>query len=531
MTARAFILSLVALASLQLAGPSTSAADTEDRASWQATSEGALISATVGPRSGKVRIGAMQEWILELHEVDGSPVEQARIAVGGGMPGHGHGLPTQPQVTRYLGDGRFLIEGLRLSMLGQWILAFVIETPEIRDRVVFKLEIDFWSDREKQLLASMRLPENPEPPASPSNRVADSPDAARLGEALFFDTRFSANGKLSCASCHIPERFFTDGEARAKGVSRAGRNTPTIIGAAFQNWYYWDGRRDTLWSQALVPFEAADEMGSSRVAVVRLVGEDPELREHYESVFGPFPMHLLKLDLPKHAGPLGDKSARDAWQRIPTAEATLINRVYANLGKSVAAFERTLPVPRSRFDAYIDAVLDGDKRANKLLTDDELAGLELFLDDERTHCLRCHNGPWLTNGDFHNIGTGSFEGENLDFGRVFGLRSLLMDEFNCIGPYSDASRDQCAELRFLNRSTHVPLDGAFKVPSLRFLAQTAPYMHDGRFYSLEEVMAFYRKAESTDPNSELPTLDLTDDELTKLQQFLLTLSDPEPAQQ
>ncbi len=501
------------------------AADAEQQ--WPIVSAGTQIRATLEPRSGSVEIGRFQDWILRLEGPDGSPIDQAQILLGGGMPDHGHGLPTQPVVTEYLGEGRYLIEGLRLNMAGRWVVACGINAPVARDRLTFEFNVDFWSAGEKQLLGSLLLEPDLLPPPSPSNRVADNPDAARLGKLLFFDERLSANGELSCASCHQPDRYFTDGKPRGVGIARTGRNTPTIIGAAHLGWFYWDGRRDSLWSQALVPFEAADEMGSSRLAVVRLIGTDKDYRTLYEQVFGAYPDAVLSPELPQHAGPLGTAETRNAWHRIDRTVALTINTVYANLGKAIAAYERTLPVPRSRFDRYVSAVLSSQKKSRGLLTDDELAGLDLFIDAERTHCLRCHNGPWFTNGGFHNIGTGTFSGPALDFGRVYGLRSAIMDEFNCLGTYSDAAPDQCTELRFLNRNSHVPLEGAFKVPGLRNLDATAPYMHDGRFADLESVIEFYRRPldDNQPGDHELPPLDISDVEARQLAAFLRSLSD------
>ena len=493
--------------------------------SWQQRSEHEHFEGRLAPRDGEVRIGSFQDWVLELRSPDGEPIGDARIAVGGGMPGHGHGLPTQPMVTGYLGEGRYVIEGVKLSMAGQWLIVFGIETRTARDRLMFDMQIDHWSEDELRLFRSLYLDPATKPPPSPSNRVADNPDAADLGETLFFDERLSVNGALSCATCHQPERFFTDGLPRGVGVSRSGRNTPTVIGAAFLSWFYWDGRRDTLWSQALVPFEAADEMGGSRVAVVRHVGVDDDYRSRNERIFGPFPPSVLSASLPEHAGPLGEAPLREAWSRIDRSLAQQINTVYANLGKAIAAYQRTLPLPRTRFDRYVEAVLEGKPRqARRILSASERAGLELYIDDERSHCLRCHNGSWFTNGGFHNIGTGSFTGEHLDFGRVFGVRSVIMDEFNCLGPYSDTVPEQCTELRFLNRSTHVPLDGAFKVPGLRNVAATAPYMHDGRFADLESVIEFYREQPETQQAHELPQLDISDKEARQLVAFLKALS-------
>lgn len=493
---------------------------------WPLQSEGTQLRATLEPRDGEVEIGAFQPWILTLEKPGTGPIEQAQIVIGGGMPGHGHGMPTQAVVTDYLGEGRYLIEGVKLNMAGRWVIAVAVSAPGGRDRLIFEFDVDIWSEGERRLLGTLHLDSHSRPPPSPSNRVADNPDAARLGELLFFDERLSVDGTLSCASCHEPDRYFTDGKPRGVGVRRSGRNTPTVVGAAWLPWLYWDGRRDSLWSQALVPFEAADEMGSSRLAVLRVVGLDDEYRALYESLFGELPDDVLTADLPLHAGPLGDTETRGAWQRIDPAFAHEINTAYANIGKAVAAYERTLPVPVSRFDRYVSGLLAGDRKARRLMNRDEKAGLELFLDAERTHCLRCHNGPWFTNGGFHNIGTGTFSGSELDFGRVFGLRSVVMDEFNCLGSYSDAKPEDCVELRFLNRNSHVPLEGAFKVPSLRNLEMTAPYMHDGRFADLESVIEFYRRLPDIGQGREheLQALDINDTEKRQLIAFLKTLS-------
>ncbi len=383
-----------------------------------------------------------------------------------------------------------------------------------------------WSDREKRILASLQLKPAKAPPASESNRFADDPAAAAFGKQLFFDPRLSRDGELSCASCHQPHRYFTDGLPRAVGSGQVARNTPTVVGSAYLSWFYWDGRRDSLWSQALIPFEAADEMGGSRMAVVRLVGADGKYRKQYEAIFGPFPTLVLAESLPEHAGPYGDRHSRAAWSRLPRATARTINRVYANVGKAIAAYERTLLPTPSRFDGYVSQVLSkGDGPMGELLSNREIAGLKLFIDSKRTQCLQCHNGPMFTNGGFHNIGTGNFSGEHLDFGRVFGVRAVLMDEFNCLGPYSDAQPEQCMELRFLNKSAHVPLEGAFKVPGLRGLAATGPYMHDGRFDTLHAVLEYYRQPPDTEQHShELNALALSNSELGQLPAFLLSLT-------
>src|SRR5882762_3494625 len=127
-----------------------------------------------------------------------------------------------------------------------------------------------WSPRELRVLGSLR--QDRTPPPSPSNRFADDPRAAALGKRIFFDPGFSESGKTACATCHQPERHFTDG--RARSVPPTGRNAPTVVGTAFGSWFTWDGRRDSLWAQALVPFEASNEIGGSRTGVIRRIARD-----------------------------------------------------------------------------------------------------------------------------------------------------------------------------------------------------------------------------------------------------------------
>lgn len=517
----------------------TATAEADDRKAqprdyWEGQSENGVFAVATWPSSGRVGIGELQDWVVRVATAEGAAVYPASISVGGGMQGHGHGLPTQPLVTGYGGDGEYRIEGMRLSMAGRWTLAFHIQSDQGSDRAVLEIDVrppevsgwDGWSAAERNALATLALPMELTAPPSPSNRYADDAKAAAFGEALFFDADL-AGTDVSCGTCHQPEQYFTDGMARSKGTGETLRNAPTIVGAAFNRWFYWDGRRDSLWSQALIPFEAADEMGSSRVGVLRRVAADPDLRERYEQLFGELPAEELAAIADAEAGPLGSPPMRDAWNRVPLAEQRAINGAFANLGKALAAYERTLLPEATRFDRFVRAVSGGMKPAEgDLLTADELAGARLFVDPDKTQCMQCHNGHLGSNGEFHNIGSGNFTGPRLDFGRVFGLRAVLMDEFNCQGPYSDAEPHECVELLYLNKDSHIPLQGAFKTPTLRGLPRTAPYFHDGRFATLDEVLDWYNDpppVEQVGPH-ELRPLNLSDLELRNLKAFLLTLS-------
>jgi len=382
------------------------------------------------------------------------------------------------------------------------------------------------TDRDLRILQSLSLAALGPVPHSPSNRVADNEQAADLGEALFFDKALSIDGSLSCASCHQEDRAFTDGKPLAEGIDRTARNTPTLYGAAYLDWLYWDGRRDSLWSQALIPIEAPSEMAASRVAAVRLVLSSPDYRERYQAVFGS-PPELDWNTLPEHATPIGDATRQNAWYRLPRQTQQQINTVFANLGKALGAFQRTIELPETRFDRFV-AALDQEnwERADQLVTEKELEGIKLYTDDRRTQCLRCHNGPLFSNGGFHNIGTGRFSGESMDYGRVFGLQAALMNEFNCLGDYSDARAEQCEALNHMSKDAHQVLYGAFKTPTLRYLEKTSPYFHDGRFSSVEEVIDYYQTPPDTGPNKihELQMLNLKVEEKKYLIEFLKMLN-------
>lgn len=383
----------------------------------------------------------------------------------------------------------------------------------------------FWTDKELRILKSFQLNNLSKQPPAPTNQYAYHDAAANFGKQLFFDKRFSANGAFACASCHQPNKAFTDGLKKAKGVHKTGRNTQTLLGVKHQEWFYWDGRKDSLWAQALVPFEAADEMASSRVQVLRLISLDKQYRKQYETLFGELPKNLFSKNIKANAGPWGNTQTRDNWYRIPANTKKQINRAYANIGKAVAAYERTIPLPKTKLDTYLEALFDqGEKQANNSIKTNALAGLKLFIDQSKTHCMRCHNGPLFSNGGFHNIGTGNFKGKQLDFGRFLGIQAVVQDPFNCLSEYSDAKPEQCTSLRFLPKQVHDETQGAYKTPTLRYLNQTSPYFHDGRFNDLDTVLQHYTNIKKG--SSELPELNLSKLEIKQLKAFLQLLNTP-----
>jgi len=110
-----------------------------------------------------------------------------------------------------------------------------------------------WSGDELASLRSLWIGSLPPLPADPSNKYADNPGAATFGQKLFFDTRFSSSSRVACATCHLPEKLFQDGTPLAHGVGTTNRRTMTIIGTAYSSWFFWDGRKDSQWAQALGP--------------------------------------------------------------------------------------------------------------------------------------------------------------------------------------------------------------------------------------------------------------------------------------
>jgi cytochrome c peroxidase len=374
-----------------------------------------------------------------------------------------------------------------------------------------------WTAEETETLRGLSLARLEPLPPDPSNRFADDPRAVELGHRLFFDTRLSANGKVSCASCHQPQREFQDGTPLASGVGTTSRRTMPVAGTAYAPFLFWDGRKDSLWAQALGPLESAVEHGGTRAQYAHVVAE--HYRADYERLFGPLPDLA---GVPRVAGPVSDPAAAKAWSALTDEQQVAITAVYVSIGKAIAAYERRLQHAPSRFDRYVDGIDAGGRAPAGILSADEEAGLRLFIG--KANCTRCHNGPLLTNNEFHNTGVPAAPALPADRGRLTGAAAVLRDEFNCRSRWSDAKPEQCSELEFL--ATGAPeQERAFKVPSLRNVAERAPYMHAGQLATLSDVVAHYNRAPlAPSGRSELEPLRLDARELRQLEAFLRTLS-------
>ncbi len=348
---------------------------------------------------------------------------------------------------------------------------------------------------QSELAAIFRLSPLGTPPADPTDGVANDPRAAALGQYLFFDPRFSANGKISCASCHIPARGFTDGRRVAKGMALGTRNTPTIINAAFDEWYFWDGRADSMWAQALQPLENPREFGGDRLVILHAVYGDGPLRNAYAALFGRPPALGEAKRFPAHARPATDPNSplAKAWAAMAPSDRRAADRMFSNLGKAIEAYERRLVAGGSPFDRYVRALKAGDVAGEEAMPVAAKRGLKLFVG--RAHCDLCHSGPLLSDGQFHNLGLPLLLGEAPDPGRAAGMAEVKASIFNGVGPFSDDPRGLAKQkLEFL--PTPKSALGKFKTPSLRNVALTAPYMHDGRFASLREVILFYAEGKA-----------------------------------
>ena len=386
----------------------------------------------------------------------------------------------------------------------------------LRDRLPHELR----SLDDEELARIARMSPLPALTSDPTNRVADVADAASLGRRLFFDARLSPKG-VSCATCHDPDRYFTDGKPLAEGLGVGRRNTPTIVDAARRRWNGWDGKFDSSWSQALAPIEHPLEMGGSRARLLRVIRDDEALRSDYERVFGPFPLALTA----RGDDPLADGAAPDQ------ATQSLIDAATANALKAFGAFERTVLSPVAPIDRFV-AGLKGEPGGDlSALEPTARRGLATFV--SKGGCYQCHRGPSFTDEEFHALGLAGANGRVPDDpARLDAVDFVLKNPLNAAGRFSDAADSpKAAMVRGLRRAPE--LFGQFRTPPLRGVARTAPYMHDGRFPTLDAVLHFYDTLEGASPighhgETVLVPLDLGPTGRADLRAFLESLTPIEP---
>jgi cytochrome c peroxidase len=323
---------------------------------------------------------------------------------------------------------------------------------------------------EWDLIAQMSLTDPP--PPDPSNTFADSIPAAALGGKVFADTRLSPTDTVACSSCHQAARQLTDGfPTSPDGVGRVTRNSPSLTFAAYTRWEFYDGRADSLWSQALDPTEAPNEYGSSRLFIAHAIAT--YYQPQYQVIFGPMPPMGDMTRFPPSGMP-GDP----AYDAMAPADQQAVTQVFVNMGKSIEAYERTFRGAGATLDSYAG----GESTA---LTDAQKDGLLAFL---QSGCGQCHYGPRLTDDAFHvlRFPSGSLE-LGADPGRQAGIPLLLASAFDLGSPWSDDTS--------LARPPPVPgawTLGAFKTPQLRNVALTSPYGHGGNYANLSDVVELIR---------------------------------------
>ncbi len=340
----------------------------------------------------------------------------------------------------------------------------------------------------------------PEPPLDPTNRLDGDPRAEALGRFLFFDERLSRDGTISCATCHDPARAFSDGRPVAVGLAEGTRRTPSLLNAAHQRWFFHDGRADTLWSQALGPLETDHEMGSDRVAIARRVFEDPALRAALEDLRGPLPDLADRDRFPEHARPdpeRPDAPHARAWRAMAEEDREAVDRLFSDLGKCLAAYERRLVTRDAPLDTFVEGLREADPEKLAALDAPARRGLALFVGEGR--CRLCHNGPLLSDGEFHGLGLAARGGGMPeDPGRYEGVPRVLANPFNAAGRFSDDPGGERAR-QLVGLVARPSSWGEFRTPGLRDVALRAPYMHGGQLDDLEAVVHFYSTLEGSAP--------------------------------
>jgi cytochrome c peroxidase len=339
--------------------------------------------------------------------------------------------------------------------------------------------------------APLGLPPVPVPADNPI-----TPEKVTLGDKLFHDKRFSTTGEVSCSTCHDKDKGFTDNLPVSEGIQKlkGTRNAPTVINAAYLSTQFWDGREPTLESQSAQPFLNPVEMGlKNHDPILKIVRTDPEYVESFKKAFGKS----------------GDKVTM------------------AEVEQAIGAFERTLIAGNSPFDRYY---FGGDKSAMSAAA---IRGLDIFINQGR--CVSCHvieqTQALFTDNRFHMIGVAAHQMPK-DLDELSAAVDDVKKKGTDTAVLSDPKTSSLGRYAVSRDLTDI---GAFKTATIRNIALTAPYMHDGSLKTLEEVVQFYNnggRLKETDPLPELLSggirpLNLTEQQQADLVEFLKALTSPE----
>jgi cytochrome c peroxidase len=339
------------------------------------------------------------------------------------------------------------------------------------------------------------------PPADPTNRLADHPAAASLGDRLFNDQGLSGCGTISCASCHGgPGKTVDEPTALGCNGNRTGRNPPTTLNADYNRWFMWDGRADRLWNQALLPMLSPIEMDSNPGVIrARL---NAAYAGEYQELFNKSP----------------DQTGDD--------------ELLANVGKLLQAYQRTTNRLDSPFDEDVKRFIAAFDAGTEQ-QDPAFLGLKTYV--RKGQCIVCHKGVTMSDNLFHNIGVK--DGSEGAPGQLTATQPLLDWKFNAAGVYSDnrtgLDASRLGVLRSELSSKSAEMEGAYKTPTLRNIALTAPYMHTGEVATLADVVEFYNKGGDAAGSfvgiktETMKELDLTDEEKAALVKLLESMTGAE----
>ncbi len=391
----------------------------------------------------------------------------------------------------------------------------------------------------------------PEPDTT--NKYADDAAAAAFGQRLFFEKSYSGplivgddgtngglgavgeTGKVGCVSCHDPSNWFIDTRSKpgniSLGVNYTPHNAPSLVNAAYYKWMTWTGKADAPWCQGSAAPEAATDAGSTRLAYVHMVYN--KYKSDYNAIF-PVPLDPA-LDpsapdasrFPATGMPKANASAPDgAWEGMTAADQQTVNLIMSNCGKALEAYERKLISRNAPIDRYIA----GDYTA---LDASAKRGLKLFIG--KAACAACHTGTTFTDQDFHTTGVPQTGAHVIatDSGRYDAVPKVLSSIYNGTGIYSDDVVAGMMKLAGLSQS--MDQMGQFRTKSLRHLAKTGPFFHNGSAATLADVVTFYNMGGgmamfSGTKDARLVPLNLTPGEQADLIEFLSTalLGDPVP---
>ena len=395
------------------------------------------------------------------------------------------------------------------------------------------------------LVEAAKLSPLPAVPADTTNAFADNAKAAALGQMLFFDKSYAGplaigddgtngglgavgnTGKVSCASCHAAGSDAMD-DRRTKpnnvslGTGYGTRNALGIVNSSFYKWTNWAGRFDSQWSLPLAVAENAAIMNSTRLEVAHMLYA--KYRTEYNATFpAPLDAALDPAALDAARFPAAGKPGQAAFDGMTAADKDIINAIYANYGKALAAYMRKLVSRGAPFDQFVA----GDTRAMSLSAQ---RGFKVFLGS----CVSCHSGPNFADDLFHTLGVPQ-TGPRVpatDNGRFQDVPPLLASAFNTNGNFSDDKTTG----KLAGLAQDAAQTGQFRTKSLRNLSQSGPFMHSGQFASLDEVVTFYNDGGGTPPangtkDPKMVPLALTMQQREDLVNFMRALSGaPLPAE-